>query len=139
MKKFFNNKLWRDKMVDIVEQQGSYVEWKYLNDTEYDLRLKEKIVEEAQEIGVVQSRDQLIEELADLTEAINALCLLHKITDEQIKDNQKNKTAKRGGFSGRKFVEIVEHPEGSDAERYCLANPDKYPEIITKRDQSIVV
>ena len=34
----------------------------------------------------------------------------------------------KGGFQGRKYVTIAEHLPGSPGEKYCLADPDKYPE-----------
>jgi len=45
---------------------------------------------------------------------------------------QKNKYAKHGGFHNRIFVKHIAHPAGSAAEHYCLANPEKYPEITTE-------
>lgn len=43
---------------------------------------------------------------------------------------QKRKKESRGGFEGRKFVKIAEHPIGGLGEKYCLADPEKYPEIL---------
>ena len=46
----------------------------------------------------------------------------------EILEAQIQKQKIRGSFAGRKFVEIAEHPLGSLAEQYCLADPKKYPE-----------
>jgi hypothetical protein len=43
---------------------------------------------------------------------------------------QQKKFLKRGGFAERKYVTTAEHPEGSFGEKYCRANPEKYPEIL---------
>jgi hypothetical protein len=45
-------------------------------------------------------------------------------------DVQGQKCQKRGGFRERKFVTVAEHMENSFGEKYCLADPGKYPEII---------
>lgn len=76
------------------------------------------------------SKDELIAELADVFEVIDSLCKLNKISKEEIVAIQKAKSEKRGGFEGRKYVTVAEHPEGSFGEKYCLAAPLKYPEIL---------
>lgn len=44
-------------------------------------------------------------------------------------ENLDAKHQERGGFEGRNFVTIAEHPTGSYCEKYCLNDPEKYPEI----------
>lgn len=36
----------------------------------------------------------------------------------------------RGGLYERKFVTFVEHAHNSFGEKYCLQQPEKYPEVI---------
>ena len=55
-----------------------------------------------------------------------------QIKKEEIIAAQTKKRQDRGGFSGRKFVDIAEHPVGSFGETYCLNDPEKYPEIVWK-------
>jgi hypothetical protein len=66
-------------------------------------------------------------EIADVYEALNALMLLHVIAKEEVAIIQMRKRTERGGFEGRTFVEVAEHPVGSYGEKYCLADPLKYP------------
>ncbi|MGC2310021.1 MAG: hypothetical protein WA432_00165 [Candidatus Babeliaceae bacterium] len=42
MRIFRQEKLWRDKAVEISEQQGSILHWRRLNDAEYDQQLRLK-------------------------------------------------------------------------------------------------
>lgn len=129
MRKFLQNKLWRDKAVDMMEQQhGSIIHWKYLDDDAFKKELNIKLIEEAQEVVVATSHESLIGELADVFEIIDALCKAHNITHAQIISAQQTKREKRGGFDGRKYVTIAEHPDGSFGVEYCLADPEKYPE-----------
>ena len=130
MHKFLQNKLWRDKMPDIKRAVGSIVHVKDLDDAEYALQLRIKLTEETAEVCVAQSRSELVEELADVLEVIDALCAMHKIAPEDVKIAQVKKREEKGGFYQRAFVTIAEHPAGSGGELYCRAQPDKYPEVL---------
>jgi hypothetical protein len=55
---------------------------------------------------------------------------LQKISLEDVRMAQQEKRSKRGGFYERSFVTIAEHSAGGFGERYCRAQPDKYPEIL---------
>ena len=130
MRKFLQNKLWRDKANEILEKQhGSVIHWRRLDDKEFDDQLKLKLVEESEEVKVAKTRDELISELADVFEVIDSLCKLNNISKEEIIAAQKTKVEKRGSFEGRKYITIAEHLENSFGEKYCLADPTKYPEI----------
>jgi predicted house-cleaning noncanonical NTP pyrophosphatase (MazG superfamily) len=129
MHKFLQNKLWRDKAPDMLRAAGSIVHVTLLDDAAYEEQLKIKLTEEIAEVCGAQSREQLIEELADAYEVIDALCGLRKISFDEIRSMQTKKRDERGGFYGRTFVTIAEHAAGSFGERYCRAQQDKYPEI----------
>jgi predicted house-cleaning noncanonical NTP pyrophosphatase (MazG superfamily) len=130
MRVFKQEKLWRDKMIAKAESQGSVLHWRRLNDADYDKQLRLKLLEEADEVRVAQSRDELMGELADIYEVFSSLCILHNFSKEEIIAIQEKKRAERGGFDERKFVDTAEHPDGSYLAEYCLAEPEKYPEII---------
>lgn len=129
MRKFLQNKLWRDKMPQKSETTGSIIHIKKLNDTEFDQELRIKLLEEAAEVQAAQSKEDLIGELADVYEVIDTICSLHAISKEEIQAVQTQKRTERGGFMERKYVTIAEHPESSYGVEYCLAQPEKYPEI----------
>jgi len=130
MRKFIQNKLWRDKAPELMEQMGSIIHCKKLNNTEYDEELRKKLIEEIQEVVSAKNQKELTEELADIFEGIDALCALHGINKSEILKVQEEKKQKRGGFYERKYVTIAEHAEGSFGEKYCLAQPEKYPEVV---------
>lgn len=129
MRTFIQNKLWRDKLPANMEAMGSIIHVKSLDDKEYDEQLRIKLLEEAQEVFSSLSRKDIIEELADVFEVIDALCIMHGFTRHDVIMAQVIKRDTRGGFMQRKFVTTAEHPEGSFGEQYCYAQPDKYPEI----------
>lgn len=128
MREFEQNKLWRDKSVDSVEKNGSILNWRRLNDAEFDKKLREKLVEEANEVALAEARQELVEELADVLEVLDNFTSLHGITDEEISKVQETKRHVRGGFFERKYVETAKHLPGSKEEAYCLMNPQRYPE-----------
>lgn len=116
-------------MVAKREAEGSRFQFKELTDREFEQQLRLKLYEEADEVVRATTQHELIEELADVLEVIDALCKINGLTKEEIITAQAKKRGLRGSFDGRKFVETVEHPEGSPAENYCLTQPKKYPEI----------
>lgn len=131
MRKFIQNKLWRDKANEMMEQNhGSIVHWRRLDDSEFNEQLRLKLLEEADEVRLAKSKEDLVAELADVFEVIDNLCKLHQISKNEIVEVQKTKVEQRGGFGERKYITIAEHPENSFGEKYCLADPNKYPEII---------
>ena len=129
MHKFKQNKLWRDKLPVARTLEGSIIHLRTLSDVEYDASLRVKLVEEVDEVVSSCNSSALLEELADLYEVVDALCDLHGITKEQLLATQTKKREDRGGFYGKSYVTIAEHPTGSFGEKYCRAQPEKYPEI----------
>ena len=130
-RKFLQNKLWRDNAPRMMEENhGSVIHWRRLDDNEYDSQLRIKLIEEIDEVCKAQARDELKAEIADVYEVLDALMKLHAIEKNEVETIQLHKRLERGGFEGRTFVEVAEHPIDSFGERYCLADPIKYPEII---------
>jgi predicted house-cleaning noncanonical NTP pyrophosphatase (MazG superfamily) len=129
-RKFLQNKLWRDNAPRMMEENhGSVIHWRRLDDSEYDSQLRIKLVEEMDEVCKAQTRNELKAEIADVYEVLDALMKLHAIEKEEVDIIQLHKRSERGGFEGRTFVDVAEHPLNSFGERYCLADPVKYPEI----------
>jgi len=129
MRVFQQNKLWRDKAVGLLENTGSKIYWERLDDAEYNKQLRLKILEEAQEVASAASREDLISELADVVEVIQAMCSVNNVSWDDIVAAQDKKRSERGGFEGRMFITKAAHLEGSFGEKYCLKDPEKYPEI----------
>lgn len=128
-KTFKQNKLVRDKIVDYMHNKGSKLYWYTLDDKEFLKQLKIKLLEEAHEVAQAANKNSMLEELADLTEVIQNLTKLFEITPKELTAFQKKKREEKGGFAKRVFVTFAEHPKDSPAERYCLADPEKYPEV----------
>lgn len=113
-----------------LESLGSKIHWDALNDERFAEELKVKLLEEANEVCAATSKEELLEELADVVEVIHAFCDLNGVALEDVLAIRERKFQERGGFQGRKYVTVAEHLPGSFGEQYCLANPTKYPEIV---------
>ena len=92
-----DNKLVRDRIPELIQKSGSQYDITTLSETEYRQALKDKLLEEAQEVAQ-SSPDELVQELADLLEVIAALMEAHGIEDEHILLERDHKRAEKGGF-----------------------------------------
>ncbi len=135
---FNYNKLVRDKMVERSEATGSIVHWKKLDDKEFEQALRIKCMEEAEEIFSAQTKGALIEELADMLEIIHAFCDMYQVTLKDVVEIQEKKYQERGSFKDHIFISTADHVVDSFGEKYCLADPEKYPEIKNDRPSSVL-
>lgn len=113
--KFAVNKLVRDKIVERGIKKNIVSDFKVMNDEEYIISLKEKIMEEAKEVAVSQTRENLIEEIADLQEVIKALCKVENISQDTIESVRVKKMTEKGAFNGKIFIKSFsmaeDHPD----------------------------
>jgi predicted house-cleaning noncanonical NTP pyrophosphatase (MazG superfamily) len=99
------NKLIRDKIPQIIEQSGSTYAIATYSDADYLEALKQKLVEEAQEASLASSQDELVTELADLFEVIDALLETTGIERETVIQKQRLRREERGSF--RDKIELL--------------------------------
>jgi predicted house-cleaning noncanonical NTP pyrophosphatase (MazG superfamily) len=92
------NKLVRDRIPEIIQAAGQEYAAEVMSLEDYQQALREKLVEEAQEAA--DARD-LIGELADLYEVMDALIKVYGIDPDAIAAEQRRKRDERGGFSQR--------------------------------------
>jgi predicted house-cleaning noncanonical NTP pyrophosphatase (MazG superfamily) len=129
---FKQNKLVRDKIIEIMESKGSKLYSYKLNDHDFLKQLKIKLIEEASEVYKTQTKQELLDELSDIKEIIDSLLYIHNLTFKDLEFAQAKKHSEKGGYQERIFLTFAEHPKDSPQERYCLADPDKYPEVKNK-------
>ena len=91
------NKLVRDKIPEIIRGKGEVALTHIADEAEYWQKLKEKLVEEAQEFAA----DETIDELADLQEVVEAIMIYKKFAQAEIVKIKEEKAAKRGRFKER--------------------------------------
>ena len=94
------NKLVRDKIPQLIEQQGEKPVTRILDDAEYQACLECKLDEEVREYHA----DKNLEELADILEVVYALAENAGYTRETLMDAYRSKHDTRGGFAKRIFL-----------------------------------
>lgn len=110
MKKYNFNKLIRSNLPERMNKEGVALFGRHLTDEEFAKELKNKLVEEAGEVQDTNSREDMIKELADVMEVIEALTLLHGITKEEIEKERLLKCNINGRFLAANFVDYIEVP-----------------------------
>ena len=103
-----HNKLVRDRIPEIIEATGKKYTTRVLNDKEYIDELKKKSFEELQEYVETDTKEDAIEELADVLEIMHALAEYHGSSMEEIEEVRRSKAAKRGGFKEKIYLIEVE-------------------------------
>ena len=99
MKKTYN-KLIRDRIPEIIQADGKHAGIEEMPEAEYRQALLEKLVEEAREAAQASEND-LITELADLHEVIDAILATWNIPPEDLLALQTERHQQRGGFEQR--------------------------------------
>lgn len=89
-----------------------------------------KLHEEADEVDSALNRDELIEEIGDVQQIINDLCVNENISNAELTAVIEKKTIRKGGFTHGEYIETVTIPDENDKwAKYCRKSPEKYPEV----------
>jgi predicted house-cleaning noncanonical NTP pyrophosphatase (MazG superfamily) len=128
--RFKVDKLVRDKLPEIIRSRGAEISEYIMEQDEYIQRLKNKLLEESEEVLDAQNLVELKEELADVLEVIASIAKAHDISLDEIRNIQEQKKLEKGGFDKRIYCSFVEidaiHKEVIDGYR---KQPEKYPEV----------
>lgn len=103
MRRMTYDKLVRDRIPELIEEDGKTCEVSILSPTEYLKKLDEKLNEELAEYQLSKS----MEELADLLEVIRAVAVARGSSMEEIEAIRRDKAAERGGFEKRLLLHEV--------------------------------
>jgi predicted house-cleaning noncanonical NTP pyrophosphatase (MazG superfamily) len=97
------DKLVRDKIPQIMSEAGKEFYTRVATKKQYQQKLQEKLVEEAQEF----LEDPSIEEMADIAEVFGALLDAMKIDIDELEKVMLAKREARGAFNNRIILECV--------------------------------
>ena len=100
-------KLVRDKIPEIIRNNGENPIVRVLSEEEYKIELEKKLLEEYKEV-LSSSGDDKLEELADMLEVMIALAKLENKTLDDIICVCDKKRAKRGSFNDKIYLESVQ-------------------------------
>ncbi len=101
------NKLVRDNIPKIIETEGLNPQIRILSDKEYEIELRKKLVEEANELYTATSIQEKLYELADVYEVLEFILKTNKITEKDILKIKLNKKNNNGSFEKRVFLKEV--------------------------------
>jgi len=130
MAKFILNKLIRDKLRGEYEKMNQKAEYRALSPTEFAEALKQKLIEEANEIDV-SDRQSIIGEVADVYQVLEDMLAANNISVEEVQNTKNAKFAKKGGFAEGTYIETLELSDNDDWNDYYRKHPDLYKEIDT--------
>lgn len=102
------NKLVRDLIPATIQENGKTPKTRVLSDdAEFLKQLNHKLVEEVQEYLAVEEDIDVLEELADIAEVMQAILAAKKLSGLQLEVLRRQKAEKRGTFSQRIFLQEV--------------------------------
>lgn len=102
--KIFYNKLIRDLIPEKIARAGAACETRELSQEEFERELLKKIEEEATGVTAATTREELIEELADVQDVIDEVCKVKGISSAEMQEAQAKALAKKGGFAKKLFL-----------------------------------
>jgi mutator protein MutT len=116
---------------------------KVLNDEEYKIELKNKLLEEVNEVHKAQNIEELKEEIADCYEVIDEILRVNCINKHDVISVQKEKKQKRGGFDKKIFIETIDYDESNPKHQPQLdyiksKNEENKYKLLEKFDKHIV-
>lgn len=126
--RFKIEKLIRDNLPIIMRAKGFVVNERIMGQEEHLIKLKDKLLEEAQEAHACQNVENLTEELADTLEVIHSIAKETGLSMQQIEQKRLEKLKTKGGFDCKIYCESVDIEEDNPAIADYLGNPQKYPQ-----------
>ncbi|WP_330202229.1 nucleoside triphosphate pyrophosphohydrolase [Cyanobacterium sp. Dongsha4] len=93
------SKLIRDNIPDFLDKNNLNYQLTILNNDEYKQELKRKLIEEAKEVFATDKKEDLIEEIADVYEVIEAIIEANNITSDDINLVKEKKAQLKGKFN----------------------------------------
>ena len=107
MNRLVHNKLIRDKIPEILVKKNIKFEISKLNDKQFSKALKNKLLEEVIELKDTKTKDELLNELADVQEVFEAILKDDEISSKDVVRVQQKKRAERGGFDKKLFLKYT--------------------------------
>lgn len=99
------DKLVRDRIPEVIESNGDIPIIRTLGKEEYRRELMWKLQEEVNEVLSANSKEQLIEELADVLEVLKSIAKLENKSMADVVEVAQQKKLVKGGFEKRIYLE----------------------------------
>ncbi len=129
MRKILFKKIIRDKLYQKILEENVKVDKINLDTPSKNQKLKEKLIEEVQEVLEATTKQELTEELADVLEVLYTLAHKSGISKQELTYTQKEKREQKGGFQDCIYIESITLPEDHPMLNYFLNRPKKYSQV----------
>lgn len=97
-------KLVRDKIPENIEKSGKESDITVLDHDAFLIELKKKLVEESKEVVSSETKDEMINELADVCEIVEKLMDVYGISQKELDEKKEFKRQTNGGFDKQLFL-----------------------------------
>lgn len=102
------NKLVRDKIPQIIQNEGKAVYYSTLDGENLRKMLKVKLIEESREVSKAMTKEEMINELADVSEVIEAIYEVFDIAEIDVDLAKHKKIQEKGAFISGTYLMGVE-------------------------------
>jgi len=128
MAKFLLDKLIRDKLRAEYTKLNQKAEYRSLSKDEHVKALKQKLLEEVNEIDLTD-RQSIIGEVADVYQVLEDMLTANNISLEEVEKVKHAKFEKKGGFAEATYIDTLELTDGDEWNDYYRNHPELYKEI----------
>lgn len=122
-------KLIRDHIPELMSQPDTILDVVTLDHAAHVEALKKKLQEEALEVVLASTKMEVMEEIADVKEVLDALMKKLDISPDELEEIKLAKNTKKGGFNKGVYLKTMTLPKDSDIAKRFLKEPHKYPRI----------
>lgn len=102
------NKLIRDKIPEIIKKDNAIPKIFELNDEQFKVVLKEKLIEEAKELLEAKTDEEILNELSDVLQLLESIALNNGLSVTDVEKKKEKKKQERGAFEKKLFLEYVD-------------------------------
>ena len=95
------NKLIRDKIPKIIEENNKVYNIEIMNDEQYKNKINLKILEEVQELLESRKHEERVNELADTYKILEVYIAVNDIDAREVEVKKESKLLLRGGFKDK--------------------------------------
>jgi len=111
MKVIVYNKLVRDKIPRIIQDDGAFPRIKRLTTKKrFLVELRKKLAEEVAELQKAKKKKDIVNELSDVLELLFGIARAENLSWKAVLKKQKEKKRTRGGFEKKLFLKSVRKP-----------------------------
>jgi predicted house-cleaning noncanonical NTP pyrophosphatase (MazG superfamily) len=102
--RIYYNKLVWDNVPDLIREKGKECEIRTLDDDEFEIEILKKVEEEASALPETASRQELIDELADVVTCVEYIKNIKKITELELADALERHARRKGRFEKKNYL-----------------------------------